>query len=103
LIVLHDVVGAFGRRFSANADSKPPTHSAAIAQQTRLTAPRNVSSLKLRHMPDLNIFARAQTRYLQKSLNRRCDLGSPGAPTSSPPAGSTETVIGLTVSPSTAR
>jgi hypothetical protein len=51
LIVLHDVVGAFGRRFFANADSKPPTHSAAMAQQTRLTAPRNVSSLKLRHMP----------------------------------------------------
>jgi ATP dependent DNA ligase domain len=77
LIVLHDVVGAFGRRFFANADSKPPTHSAAMAQQTRLTAPRNVSSLKLRHLPDLNILAPAQTRYLQKSLNRRCGLSSP--------------------------
>jgi hypothetical protein len=42
LIVLHGVrstsfVGAFGPRFSANADSRPPTQRAAMAQQIRLS------------------------------------------------------------------
>ena len=72
LIVLQAVVGAFGRRLSANAARRLPTHSAAMAQQIRLSAPRNVSSLKLRHMPDLNILSRS-TLYLQKSLNRSCN------------------------------
>jgi hypothetical protein len=62
LIVLHGVrstsfVGAFGPRFSANTDSKPPTQRAAVAQQIRLSAPRNISSLKLRDLPALNIVA----------------------------------------------
>jgi hypothetical protein len=62
LIVLHGVrstsfVGAFGPRFSANTDSKPPTQRAAMAQQIRLSAPRNISSLKLRDLPALNIVA----------------------------------------------
>ena len=62
LIVLHGVrstsfVGAFGPRFSANADSKPPTQRAAMAQQIRLSAPRNISSLKLRDLPALNTLA----------------------------------------------
>ena len=62
LIVLHAVrpasfAGGLGAKFSANADSKPPTHSAAMAQQVRLSAPRNMSSLKLRQIPCLNILA----------------------------------------------
>jgi hypothetical protein len=82
LIVLHGVrstsfVGAFGPRFSANTDSKPPTQRAAMAQQIRLSAPRNISSLKLRDLPALNIVA-PQAPYLQKSLNRSCDLIPPG-------------------------
>jgi hypothetical protein len=40
-------MGAFSPRFS-NADSKPSTQRAAMAQQIRLSAPRNISSLKLR-------------------------------------------------------
>src|SRR6516164_5023420 len=67
LIVLHGVrstsfVGAFGPRFSANADSKPPTQRAAMAQQIRLSAPRNISSLKLRDPPALNIVAPSSCR-----------------------------------------
>ena len=62
LIVLHAVrptsfTGCFGPKFSANADNKPPTQSAATAQQMRLSAPRNISSLKLRQIPCLNILA----------------------------------------------
>ena len=49
--------GCLGPKFSANADSKPPTHSATMAQQMRLSAPRNISSLKLRQIPCLNILA----------------------------------------------
>jgi len=67
LIVLHGVrstsfVGAFGPRFSAKADSKPPTQRAAMAQQIRLSAPRNISSLKLRDPPALNIVAPSSCR-----------------------------------------
>jgi hypothetical protein len=62
LTVLHAVrpasfAGGWGAKFSANADSKPPTHSAAMAQQMRLSAPRNRSSLKLRQIPCPNILA----------------------------------------------
>src|SRR5258706_15163835 len=86
LIVLHGVrstsfVGASGPRFSANTDSKPPTQRAAMAQQIRLSAPRNISSLKLRDLPALNIVA-PQAPYLQKSLNRSCDLSRRGKGTS---------------------
>ena len=60
LVVLHaarpaSFAGGLGFKFSANADSKPPTHSAAMAQQIRLSAPRNISSLKLCQIPCLNI------------------------------------------------
>jgi hypothetical protein len=84
LIVLHGVrstsfVGALGPRFSANADSKPPTQRAAMAQQIRLSAPRNISSLKLRDQPALNIVFPSNSIYLQKSLNRSCDLIPPEA------------------------
>ena len=62
LIDLHAVrpasfAGGLGAKFSANADSKPPTQSAAMAQQMRLSAPRNMRSLKLRQIPCLNILA----------------------------------------------
>jgi hypothetical protein len=62
LTVLHAVgpatfAGGLGPKFSANADSKPPTQSAAMAQQMRLSAPRNMRSLKLRQIPCLNILA----------------------------------------------
>ena len=49
--------GGLCPKFSANADNTPPTHSAAMAQQMRLSAPRNMSSLKLRQIPCLNIVA----------------------------------------------
>jgi len=48
-----------------------------MAQQIRLNAPRNISSLKLRDLPALNIVA-PQAPYFQRSLNRSCDLIPPG-------------------------
>jgi len=83
LVVLHaarpaSFAGGLGFKFSANADSKPPTHSAAMAQQIRLSAPRNISSLKLCQTPCLNILVLFAIVTASRLLTRGAETAAPG-------------------------